>query len=108
MESTIEPRRQHLDCPTRKDDHRRHRQDGAWVTPARRPSRLQQGTDLCTRILFPGEPCIFLDGKTLYVSKMNLFLPSQVHAGGRCASSWIAGQHYTVSQIRAVISRTGA
>jgi sugar lactone lactonase YvrE len=52
---------------------------------------------------FPASPAFSLDGKTLYVSNLTLFLP---FAGAHAAvdSPWmLQAKHYTVSKIRAVI-----
>jgi len=55
--------------------------------------------------LFPASLAFSLDGKTLYVSNLTLFLP---FAGALPAvdSAWtLQAKHYTVSQIRAVIPK---
>lgn len=52
---------------------------------------------------FPASPAFSLDGKTLYVSNLTLYLP---YAGANLAvdSPWmLQAKHYTVSKIRAVI-----
>jgi hypothetical protein len=52
---------------------------------------------------FPASPAFSLDGKTLYVSNLTLFLP---FAGARAAvdSAWMLQvKHFTVSKVRAVI-----
>jgi sugar lactone lactonase YvrE len=57
--------------------------------------------------LFPASLAFSLDGKTLYVSNLTLFLP---FAGALPAvdSAWtLQAKHYTVSQIRAVIPKLG-
>ena len=56
-------------------------------------------------LLFPASLAFSLDGKTLYVSNLTLFLP---FAGALPAvdSAWtLQAKHYTVSQIRAVIPK---
>ena len=53
--------------------------------------------------LFPASPAFSLDGKTLYVSNLSLYLP---YAGAQAAvdSSWtLQVEHYTVSKIAARI-----
>jgi sugar lactone lactonase YvrE len=53
--------------------------------------------------LFPASPAFSLDGETLYVSNLTLFLP---FAGAQAAvdSPWtLEVKHYTVSKLRAVI-----
>jgi sugar lactone lactonase YvrE len=58
-------------------------------------------------LLFPASPAFSLDGKTLYVSNLTLFLP---FAGARAAvdSAWtLQVKHYTVSKLRAVIPPLG-
>ena len=54
-------------------------------------------------LLFPASPAFSLDGKTLYVSNLTLFLP---HAGAQAAvdSAWtLQVKHYSVAKLRAVI-----
>jgi sugar lactone lactonase YvrE len=54
-------------------------------------------------LLFPASPAFSLDGKTLYVSNLTLYLP---FAGAQAAvdSPWtLEVKHYTVSKLRAVI-----
>jgi sugar lactone lactonase YvrE len=54
-------------------------------------------------LLFPASPAFSLDGRTLYVSNLTLFLP---YAGAQAAvdSAWtLEARHYTVAKIRAVI-----
>jgi sugar lactone lactonase YvrE len=54
-------------------------------------------------LLFPASPAFGLDGKTLYVSNLTLYLP---YAGAQAAvdSAWtLQAKHYTVSKIAAVI-----
>jgi len=54
-------------------------------------------------LLFPASPAFSLDGKTLYVSNLTLYLP---YAGAEPAvdSAWtLRVQHFTVSKMAAVI-----
>jgi sugar lactone lactonase YvrE len=56
-------------------------------------------------LLFPASPAFSLDGKTLYVSNLTLYLP---YAGAALAvdSAWtLEVEHFTVSKIDAVIPR---
>jgi sugar lactone lactonase YvrE len=59
-------------------------------------------------LLFPASPAFSLDGKTLYVSNLSLYLP---YAGANAAmdSAWtLQLAHYTVSKIAAVIPLSGS
>jgi sugar lactone lactonase YvrE len=56
-------------------------------------------------LIFPASPAFSLDGKTLYVSNLTLYLP---YAGAQAAvdSAWtLQVEHFTVSKIRAVIPK---
>jgi sugar lactone lactonase YvrE len=56
-------------------------------------------------LFFPASPAFSLDGKTLYVSNLELYLP---YAGAKAAVDSpyaLQVQHYTVSKLRAVIPR---
>jgi sugar lactone lactonase YvrE len=58
-------------------------------------------------LLFPASPAFSLDGKTLYVSNLELFLP---FAGAQASvdSPWtLQVKHYTVSKLRAAIPPLG-
>ena len=61
------------------------------------------GRGIARGLLFPASPAFSLDGKTLYVSNLTLFLP---YAGAQAAvdSPWtLQVKHYTVSKLRAAI-----